>query len=578
MTFSARLRSPRRSVIAIGSTRNDKRETRQYGTRIRQGIAAALVGATLIAVPAATTAPASAAPAPVKFGNWTQQGDLDAGTWTVAPDGLSVVQSVNDSPTFFISDQVVVDASLTGSITVETTGDDDIIGMTVGYNGPLDGRTDQLDHIVFDWKQSDQNGFGGCTSPAGMSLMRIKGVPLAEAQTSKFILDNYWCKEQVVNDPRVEVLASDWGSDKGWKDNVKYDISIDYSPNRIVIRIDGVTIFDVAGSFDPGRFGFYNYSQNAVRYEGFLFDPTTSRLEGPDRFETSIAISKDLYDDGEAGAVVLARGLEFADSLAGTPLAADKRGPLLITPETRLLGSVADEIVRVLGNDRSKTVYLLGGAAALSPEVESAVRALGYRIRRLGGADRFETAVIISTELTTVNRLFIADGLDFGAALVAGPAAAENNGAVLLTAGSNPRSSTTLVLSQTTVPATTVGAQAANAYPDLSTVGDGDRIRTSIAVAERFFTDPVVIGLSRADNFADSLGGGAHVATGIAALGRAGGPILLTPTGNLDAGVSSYLCAEAASLKTVFIYGGVVAISNATAIAAAERAEAVGCP
>ena len=76
-----------------------------------------------------------------------------------------------------------------------------------------------------------------------------------------------------VDSPEFDVLATSFGSDKGWADNVEYEFELIYESDRIRISIDGTPIFDVAGGFEPGRFGFYNYSQAQVRYSDFAISP-----------------------------------------------------------------------------------------------------------------------------------------------------------------------------------------------------------------------------------------------------------------------------------------------------------------
>jgi hypothetical protein len=65
------------------------------------------------------------------------------------------------------------------------------------------------------------------------------------------------------------VLATDYGPGKGWEIFKKYEFDLCYYGDRVTIAIDGKPVFDVKGTFPAGRFGFYNYSQAAVRYEGF---------------------------------------------------------------------------------------------------------------------------------------------------------------------------------------------------------------------------------------------------------------------------------------------------------------------
>src|SRR5262249_51648461 len=103
-------------------------------------------------------------------------------------------------------------------------------------------------------------------------------------------------------------------------------------------------------------------------YAGYdnTFDPIW-RTAGADRVGTAIENSTNEFAAQQADAVVLAQSTNFPDAIAGTPLAADKNAPMLLTPSTGLDSRVADEIERVLapGGD----VYILGGTAALSATV-----------------------------------------------------------------------------------------------------------------------------------------------------------------------------------------------------------------
>ena len=61
-----------------------------------------------------------------------------------------------------------------------------------------------------------------------------------------------------------------------------------------------------------------------------------------------------------------------------------------------------------------KTVFVLGGTAALSPPVEAALTAAHYVVVRLGGEDRFATAVTIAHDgLGDPATLLVADGRGF---------------------------------------------------------------------------------------------------------------------------------------------------------------------
>ena len=75
----------------------------------------------------------------------------------------------------------------------------------------------------------------------------------------------------------INVLATDYGFPKGWVDNISYEFTLDYTTTGIRIAIDGTTIFNLSGMTNnpDGKFGFYNYSQENVRYQGFEQAPSS---------------------------------------------------------------------------------------------------------------------------------------------------------------------------------------------------------------------------------------------------------------------------------------------------------------
>jgi len=173
-----------------------------------------------------------------------------------------------------------------------------------------------------------------------------------------------------------------------------------------------------------------------------------NRLAGEHRISTAVATSMNSFpEEGSANAVVLARSDHFPDALAGAPLAYAKGGPLLLTTGNSLHEVTGQELREVL--PRGRTVFLLGGTSALSTNVEAQVRALGYNAVRLGGVHRFHTAQLIAEHgLGGPRNVFLADGLSFQDALIAGPAAARRSAAILLTNGAGMQESTATYLRQ----------------------------------------------------------------------------------------------------------------------------------
>lgn len=273
-----------------------------------------------------------------------------------------------------------------------------------------------------------------------------------------------------------------------------------------------------------------------------------TRFSGGGRTETALLISQGFFGDGEADAVVLSRPDIFPDALAGSPLAVQEGGPLLLTESDGLEQAVAAEIERVL--PESATVYLLGGTEALSDAVFADVVDLGFSAVRYGGANRFATAAIIAeTGLGSPDEVLAADGSDFPDAVSAGAAAGAIGGAVILTGADTVPAETRAYLDDQDPSALfAVGGPAARALPDAEPVAGSTRIGTAVAVASEFFTAPPVVGIATGEDFPDALAGGAAVA------GR-GGPLLLTGQ-TLDAEVRDYLVANAATIDEAFLFGG----------------------
>ncbi len=168
----------------------------------------------------------------VDLNNWSAEGDPNS-NWQVQPGGRTVYQSYNGSKTYFVSpEDGVINRTVQGTIKVDASqSDNDFIGFTVGYQN-------SNNNIVFAW---DKGGWG---------------------------LSGYGYELWQNDNGTITHLASDVSSDpsKGWQNGITYEFRILYMENRIRAQIDGVTIFDVAGSFDPGKFGFFNESQGNVTY------------------------------------------------------------------------------------------------------------------------------------------------------------------------------------------------------------------------------------------------------------------------------------------------------------------------
>ena len=266
-------------------------------------------------------------------------------------------------------------------------------------------------------------------------------------------------------------------------------------------------------------------------------DPATTdvaRYTSP--LSSTIALSQGLWAsaDSFAGAAnlaqyaVLARSDEFADSLAGSPLAAG--GPLLFTGRTTLDPTVAAEIDRVL--PAGGLVYLLGGEAALSQSIVDTLLAQGFDVERLAGGSRIETAAAVADEVLELNpdQRIVALARAFAppenptaawADSVSGGAWAASEGVPILITGTDEVHPAVTDWLERNDPEETIvfGGTAAlseavvSAMPNPRRVSGADRAETAAAVAVELFGQPdegeravVVINGYRADGWVFGLG------------------------------------------------------------------------
>jgi len=275
--------------------------------------------------------------------------------------------------------------------------------------------------------------------------------------------------------------------------------------------------------------------------EGAAGKAQVGRISGADRLDTAVQISKKQWlapdpnnDWGQAATAVIATSTNFPDALAGVPLAAYRRGPLLLTnPNAALYGPADTEINRIV--PKGKTIYILGGYQAVSSAVDAQLAREGYKVKRFAGVDRFDTALQIAkvgmgdpkTVVVATGRLF-PDALSAGP-LAAGPRATEEAGsdprpaAIVLTDGANFADPGTAAYVKSKLgtadcqAVTAVGGAAVRAVDVVAagkchnSLAGADRWETSSKVMEQF-PRGYLIGVASGTNFADALAGGAFVA------------------------------------------------------------------
>lgn len=121
-----------------------------------------------------------------------------------------------------------------------------------------------------------------------------------------------------------------------------------------------------------------------------------TRIGGVDRYDTAVKIAQ--YGWKTADTVFIAgaeNDRDFADAIAGTPLAYDMNAPILLTRAAALPDNVSSEITAL----SAKNVVILGGTAVVSQDIEDGLKAKGYNVSRIAGQTRYDTAIQIAKKL-----------------------------------------------------------------------------------------------------------------------------------------------------------------------------------
>jgi MYXO-CTERM domain-containing protein len=228
-----------------------------------------------------------------------QLGDTDVlPAWELSEDRLSVFQSVNSDPGVYVSSLPAMNiGDIEFTIVVESTNDDDLVGVVLGFD---DGEFDDASasYLLIDWKQETQDG-GGDFGIADEGL----AVSLVTGDTNVIDLWSHPENSTVRELARGATLGS-----VGWEDNVTSTWTLNYTETTLTLSVNGVEELDIQAAdfglagFPQGTLGFYNYSQERVRYT--LVSPRGRSVCMPDPddrctgFDDSLDADADGVPDG----------------------------------------------------------------------------------------------------------------------------------------------------------------------------------------------------------------------------------------------------------------------------------------
>ncbi|GAA1762140.1 cell wall-binding repeat-containing protein [Nostocoides vanveenii] len=338
-----------------------------------------------------------------------------------------------------------------------------------------------------------------------------------------------------------------------------------------------VVTMGASGTYDPATAKTLVTSPAGTPYTSISWRAKTApaqvvRIGGADRYEVGVNVSRSVYAAGAAGGVVIAGGEAYADALAGSPLAAALRGPLMLSKRDSLDPRVLEEAIRVLAPNAP--IYVLGGPATISEAVLTALRGTGHPVTRLGGANRFAVATGVADTIGAVRgtkpaAVFVANGRVFPDALVASPAATATKGVILLSEdGYLPTETKAWLDAATSTPIYGIGgggSRAVAGYPGVEAISGADRYEVARRVADRFFTGEWIATIVSGLNWPDATTGGALIS-------QWQQPILLTKGTSLPTWTSGRLNQSRSATDLVAAFGGPASVDPAALSQAAKIA------
>lgn len=241
--------------------------------------------------------------------------------------------------------------------------------------------------------------------------------------------------------------------------------------------------------------------------------PVPGRIDGGDRIETGIEISKKHYD--KAKTVIVVRHDLFPDSMTASVLAKLKDAPILLNPTNKLDPRVGAEIKRLGASE----VIIVGGQNSISEKVREELRIydVDKDVERIAGHDRYGTSEMVARRVVGItgkkNKAVVASGEVFPDALAVGTYASREGYPILLVRKDLVPTQITKAIKDLEIKNTYIagGYNTISKSTELKLPGVLERMagktryETAIAIARSKFADSKEAYIASGEEFADAL-------------------------------------------------------------------------
>lgn len=292
---------------------------------------------------------------------------------------------------------------------------------------------------------------------------------------------------------------------------------------------------------------------------------SVKRLAGNVATGTSQAISKEGFTKSDYAVVVRNDG--FHDAMSATGLAGAYDCPILLT-ETGTLSSETKSEIQRLG---AKTVFVIGGTAAVSANVENQIKGLGAKVQRLAGSDAPDTSIQCAKAIqqktgTSANAIMATSSTFQDALSMASFAYAHKVPILLLSAsgqvvdGAKPYLA---AASRVFVPGGTAAVSDAAVAPykaKATRFAGSDAFDTSNKIAE-YMVKSGLLGDANVGVANGLLYNGVDALSGSALMGKRSGVILLTSGDGGGATIDGFMKSHGSKVARAYVFGGTAVVT-----------------
>lgn len=240
--------------------------------------------------------------------------------------------------------------------------------------------------------------------------------------------------------------------------------------------------------------------------------PNSKRIYGENRYETAAKVCQEGWKGKSKYAVVVC-GDNFPDAVAAAPLAKKYNAPILLTNKNVLNMYTSVELKRL----DVKNVFLIGQKGVISQNVEDGLKAMGISATRVGGKNRYETALEIAKKLGRPKQIAVVNGSYFEDAVCMAPIAAIKGMPILMVEKntmpsdvgkflkSNKNAEQIYVIGGEDI----ISRNVFNQVPNAKRIGSGDKYQRNIDIINYFRNELNIDNLFLASGryYADALAG-----------------------------------------------------------------------